>query len=154
MKYELKILDRDYLEDIIAFDEMCFGKGHWKTGDWKELIEDSRAVYYAFMDEEKIIAAAFIYNWKGEKDYIKLMNISVHPQYRKSGLASSLLEVIKQELKESGLNRIAGETRESNKAMQKVFESSGFTLNKIEPDCYTDPAESGYKYIFTAKKIQ
>ena len=75
----LKQLDSEYLETVMAFDKLNFPTDFWKTEDWKDLMEDERALYYAFLDEENLVANAFIYNWKGEKDYIKILNISVHP---------------------------------------------------------------------------
>ena len=41
------------------------------------------------MDGEKIVGDAFIYNWMGEKDYVKLMNFAIHPDYRRQGICKT-----------------------------------------------------------------
>ena len=47
----------------------------------------------------------------------------------------------------SGLRRICGETRESNRAMQKAFENCGYELKRVEKGYYQNPDESAYKYV-------
>ncbi|SHK42931.1 Acetyltransferase (GNAT) family protein [Hathewaya proteolytica DSM 3090] len=89
----------------------------------------------------------FTYNWKGEKDYVKIMNVAVHPEYRKQGFAHKLLNHVTEEMKKIGMSRFCGETRASNKAMQIVFEECGYKLNKVEEGYYNNPSESAYKYV-------
>ena len=78
---------------------------------------------------------------------MKIMNIAVHPAYRKQGLAQMLLNHVTQEMTVIGTKRFCGETRESNKAMQTTFEACGYFLNKIEEGYYDNPDESAYKYV-------
>ena len=80
------------IEAIIAFDKLCFPTDCWKRSDWEELLCDERAVYYAMTDGNRIVGDLFIYNWAGEKDYIKIMNLAVHPDYRCGGIAVRLIE--------------------------------------------------------------
>ena len=50
----LKQLDSEYLETVMAFDKLNFPTDFWKAADWKDLMEDERALYYAFLDEENL----------------------------------------------------------------------------------------------------
>lgn len=143
----LKELNAESIESIMAFDKFCFPTDFWKAEDWKDLLEDERAIYYALLDGEKIVGDVFIYNWKGENDYVKIMNLAVHPDYRKQGLAHRLLNHVTEEMKKLEMWRFCGETRASNKAMQKVFEDCGYKLNKIEEGYFEHPDESAYKYV-------
>lgn len=143
----IKELNAENIKSIINFDKLCFPKDYWKEEDWKDLLEDEKAIYYALLDGNKIVGDIFIYNWKGEKDYIKIMNIAVHPDYRKQGLAHKLLNHVTEEMKKLEMKRFCGETRASNKRMQKVFEDCGYKINVIEDDYYDNPNESAYKYV-------
>lgn len=143
----LQQLNVNRIEEIIAFDKACFPTDFWKETDWKDLLEDPRAIYYALTDDDKIVGDVFIYNWIGEKDYVKIMNISVHRDYRKQGFAHKLLNHAASEMGKLGMRRFCGETRASNKAMQRVFEDCGYSLNKIEDNYYQNPSESAYKYV-------
>lgn len=143
----LKQLNAEYLDKIIAFNKLNFPTDFWKAEDWKDLMEDERALYYAFLDGNDLVANIFIYNWKGEADYIKIMNVSVYHKYRGQGLACKLLNHIRDEMSMLGMKRFYGETRSSNKAMQAVFEKCGYRLNKIEEKYFQNPDESAYKYV-------
>lgn len=146
-----RILGINEIEAIIAFNKLCFGEDSWPRSDWEELLKDEKAVYYAVTDGNRIVGDLFIYNWQGEKDYIKLMNLAVHPNYRRRGIASGLLENAKKEMAAAGLVRVLGETRESNAAMRRAFEKCGYKLGSVEPDYFKNPAEAGCKYFFSAE---
>ena len=139
------------IEDIAAameFDKLCFPTDFWKEEDWKDLLEDERAIYWALCDGEKLVGDVFIYNWQGEKDYVKIMNIAVHPECRGRGLAKMLLGHVTTEMTKIGMKRFCGETRATNKAMQRVFEECGYRLDRMEEGYYEHPTESAYKYVF------
>ena len=137
--------------EIIGFNKLCFPKDFWKEEDWRELLEDPRAVYYALLDGDELVGNVFIYNWQGEYDYVKIMNLSVHPDRRGDGLAHRLLDHVTNEMTKLGMKRFCGETRSSNRAMQKVFEDCGYVLNRIEEGYFEDPLESAYKYVLEIK---
>lgn len=140
-------LDIGQIQAIIQFNHLCFPVDFWKTEDWEELLADERAIYYALMDGEKIVGDAFIYNWMGEKDFVKLMNFAIHPDYRRQGLAKRLLEHVTAEMSALGMKRFCGETRASNRAMQRTFERCGYRLNRMEENYYEKPPEGACKYV-------
>lgn len=73
---DIKVLDKQYIKSIYEFDLLCFPTDYWKLEDWKELLADDRAIYYSILDGNTIVGCIFIYNWQGEKDYVKIMNIT------------------------------------------------------------------------------
>lgn len=146
---EMKRLGLEHKAQVMDFNKLCFPLDPWEEAAWDELLSDERALYYALLDDEKLVAAIFLYNWQGEKDYLKIMELSVHPQYRKQGLARRLLQVAADDASKFGLCKICGETRQSNLPMQSAFASCGYTLNSVEEDYYDSPKESAYKYVLT-----
>ncbi len=82
------------------------------------------------------------------------MNIAVHPDYRKQGLAHKLMALVHEEMLSSGLNRICAETRASNKAMQKVFDDCGYKRTSIVENGYDNPQEDEYKYVFETEELK
>ena len=144
---EIKRLHIESIDEIIAFDKACFPTDFWKEEDWQELLSDPMAIYYALLDDTKIIGNVFIYNWQGEKDYVKIMNVAVDAGHRRQGFAHRLLHHAADEMTKLGMRRFCGETRASNLAMQRVFEDCGYFLNVIEENYYDNPTESAYKYV-------
>ena len=143
----IRIMTAENERELIAFNRLCFPTDYWKEEDWHDLLTDPRAVYYALLDGEELVGDVFIYNWQGELDYVKIMNLSVHPDYRGRGLAHRLLNHVAEVYAALGMKRFCAETRASNFAMQKVFDDCGYKLNKIEEDVFENPHESAYKYV-------
>ena len=149
--YTIKRLGIESLDSILELEKRCFAvPDRWKEADWRELLEDERAVYYAMTDGDKLIGNVFIYNWKGERDYVKIMNVSVHPDYRNRGVAGLLLNHVTEEMVRDGMRVFCGETRSTNTAMQKAFEKSGYHVNRVEEHYFHNPDESAWKYILNA----
>lgn len=144
---QIQKLGAERMKDIVAFDQLCFPDDFWKQEDWENLLRDERALYYALLDSDRIVGDVFLYNWKGEKEYVKLMNIAVHPDYRKQGLGERLLNCVEEQMKELGMGCCRGETRASNLPMQRLFEKMGYRLDRIEENYYQNPDESAYKYV-------
>lgn len=147
---EKKTLGIDDIEQIISFEHRCF-TDYWKKEDWIDLLQDERATYYAIFEDDKIVGNVFTYNWEGERDFLKIMNLAVDPEYRKQGVATKLMGYVMEEFNESTLDRICAETRESNISMQKIFEKCGYVFSKVEPYCYSNPDENGFKYVYTRR---
>ena len=148
--YTIKKLGIESLDAILALEESCFPvPDRWKPADWKELLDDNRAVYYAMTDADKLIGDVFIYNWKGEYDYVKIMNVAVHPDYRQQDVATRLLNRVTEDMKTDGMYRFRGETRSTNTAMQKAFESCGYKLDRVEEGYFHDPEEPAWKYLLS-----
>ena len=141
--------------EIIEFNRWCFSPAdRWSEADWAELLEDERALYYALLENGQIVGSIFLYDWQGERDFLKIMNLGVAPDRRGQGLACRLLQKAAEELKASTLARCCGETRESNLAMRRVFERCGYRLNKTEENYYENPTESACKYVLRREELE
>lgn len=110
MQLQIQVWDVSQAETIIRFNRKCFLTDLWKPEDWRELLADPRAIYYGAvdMDTGALAGNLFIYNWQGEQDYIKIMNLGVHPDYRGQGLAHRLLTHAAREMTALGMKRFAG----------------------------------------------
>ena len=96
----LQRLNKNDLPEIIAFNRRCFSPGgRWSGEDWTELLEDERAHYYALLENGQIVGNMFLYDWQGERDFLKIMNLGVAPDRRGQGLACRLLQKAAEELK-------------------------------------------------------
>ena len=96
----LQRLNKNDLPEIIAFNRRCFSPAdRWSEADWAELLEDERALYYALLENGQIVGSIFLYDWQGERDFLKIMNLGVAPDRRGQGLACRLLQKAAEELK-------------------------------------------------------
>ena len=134
------------INEIYAFESLCFPEGYTSMEIWTELLDDERTSVYAIKDKNELIAFASTYNWKGQHDYIKIMCLATHIDYRQMGNASRLMQHIIDESLKEGMYIFKAETRESNRKMQNVFNRFGYELAQRVEGYYDNPKETAYKY--------
>jgi ribosomal-protein-alanine N-acetyltransferase len=73
------------------------------------------------------------------EDEREVLNIAVHPEFRRSGIARALLEAEC----DRNLSYYFLEVRASNKTARAFYSVMGFTEAGVRPAYYEDPPESG-----------
>lgn len=141
------------LDDFFKALRVCFPGDIIDQQVWYDLFNDSRSFIYAIKSEEVIKASIAFYNWNGKGDYVKIMSIGTHPDYRKQGYAHKLMDSVIENMEAEGMTIFRGETRKSNLNMQRIFEDYGYEIfDKVE-NYYNNPSETAYKYnLNTGKK--
>lgn len=135
----------DY-EQILAFDKRCFPSNHWEVADWKELLLDPKTFVYAMKDKTHIVAFLALYDWGDEADYIKIMTLATHPDFRRQGLSRALLQYMLYQFPDKS-KVFKAETRLSNHAMQALFREYGFEITERIADYYDRPTEDALKVV-------
>lgn len=74
-------------------------------------------------------------------DEAHLLNLCIHPEYRRSGLAEYLLEHLVREARLGEASRLFLEVRPSNEGAVALYRKAGFRVIGRRPGYY--PAESG-----------
>jgi len=83
--------------------------------------------------KDRVVGYAII---DGSEDYYHLVSIAVHPEFRRTGVATGLLQALEEHLTHSGLVRL--EVRESNHAAIQFYVKHGFEKKDIVPGYYAD----------------
>lgn len=76
--------------------------------------------------------------WENE---LLIANLAVHPEYRRQGLAATLLAGILERAKRSGVASAVLDVRESNWGAIRLYQSLGFRVSGKRPGYYTSPKE-------------
>ena len=71
----------------------------------------------------------------------EILNIAVHPGYRRQGVASALLIAVLQTLRSSAVTRIFLELRASNLPARALYGHYGFVHSGFRKAYYRDPVE-------------
>ncbi|MBQ6832436.1 MAG: ribosomal protein S18-alanine N-acetyltransferase [Oscillospiraceae bacterium] len=77
-------------------------------------------------------------------DGADMMNIAVHPQYRKQGIAQRLIKELISLLQDRGVKCLALEVRASNKPAICLYQKLGFVQVGCRPGYYRNPKEDAF----------
>lgn len=70
-----------------------------------------------------------------------ILNLAVHPDFRKKGIAKTLVENILEELKETDCRFLYLEVRASNNVARELYEGFGFSVVGTRKKYYNKPEE-------------
>ena len=68
----------------------------------------------------------------------RIYSLNVHPEHRRKGIASSLMDTALDILEEKGYNNITLEVGINNQAAQNLYRSKGFIVDKKLSNYYTN----------------
>ena len=74
-------------------------------------------------------------------DETDMMNIAVHPDYRRQGIAIALIEALIDGLKQKGSHYLTLEVRTSNENARSLYKKLGFCEVGIRKNYYRNPKE-------------
>ncbi len=69
------------------------------------------------------------------------MNLAVHPDWKRKGIGSRLVEETLSISRDNGVNKVHLEVRQSNDQAKRLYEKFGFQVIAVRPNYYTHPRE-------------
>ncbi|MFQ6069317.1 MAG: ribosomal protein S18-alanine N-acetyltransferase [Candidatus Aminicenantales bacterium] len=82
----------------------------------------------------------YLIYWQVE-DEVHINNIAIHPDYRRKGIAETVLSKLFTEVSKKGIKRITLEVRPSNHAALSLYRKLGFVVLGLKRNYYTTPRE-------------
>lgn len=76
-------------------------------------------------------------------DETDMMNIAVHPDFRRKGIAEALVNALVSDLKELGSHCLTLEVRASNESAKALYKKLGFNHVGTRKNYYRHPREDG-----------
>ena len=139
----IRSMRKEDVLQITQIEKLSF-PSPWSCGIFSsELDRKNFAFYYVIEYQDEIIA--YIGYWKAANE-AHLVNMAVHPAFRRKGLGSKLLKYILEKAQNQGLNTITLEVRRFNLAAQRFYESFDFKKIAISPGYYVETGEDALVY--------
>lgn len=119
-------LDADALERIRA----DFPDHHWKLESANEFLADKNNFLITSKDAERVVGILIghrLARLDAAQAQVLLYEIDVHPDFRKRGIGSAMIQELKNLAKESGASEVWVITNKSNEAAMQLYEATGGT---------------------------
>jgi len=137
---DLKIVKacQDNIEDIVVIENLSFKIPWTKKSITDEILRNNTACYFCAVTGGRTVGYAGMWQVLDEGH---ITNIAVHPEFRKSGVGSMLMEALLREAEERGITALTLEVRKSNYSAQSLYRKYGFEDGGTRKAYYADNRE-------------
>lgn len=118
-------------------ESLCFSRP-WREDDFLHAASDEAYIGFVARFGKKVIGYAFANELLGEAEFLK---IAVLPEFRRSGVARTLMFATLDACRARGTSICFLEVRQSNEGAQRLYEGFGFSPIAIRKNYYEAPCE-------------
>lgn len=135
MRYIL--MENAHVEAIAALEKLCFNDP-WSVNSIASELSNPLSCWIVAMDGETLVGYVGSQSVLGWAD---MMNLAVHPDYRRQHIAEKLVESLIIQLKQNQVTCLTLEVRVSNMPAIGLYEKMGFSAVGRRPGYYHNPRE-------------
>ena len=130
-------MTQNHVAAIAELEKLCFSDPWSENSIAYELT--SRLSYWLVAQEEGVVVGYIgSQSVLGESD---MMNVAVHPEHRRKGIAEALIRALSYGLKDRGNVCLTMEVRASNDSAIALYDKLGFQQVGCRPNYYRNPKE-------------
>ena len=126
-----------HVAQVAQLEKLCFADP-WSEKSIASELGNIWSYWVVALDGERVVGYIGSQSSADESD---VMNVAVHPDYRRRGIAESLIDVLIQELKNRGSHALMLEVRDSNEPAIALYEKLGFQQVGLRKNYYHNPKE-------------
>ena len=126
-----------HVAEIALLEKICFSDP-WSERSVSSELENSLSHWLVAVEENRVCGYIGSQTVMGETD---MMNVAVHPDWRRKGIAEKLITVLISDLKTLGSHCLTLEVRSSNVAARSLYEKLGFSQIGLRKNYYRNPKE-------------
>ena len=128
----------EHVSQVAELEKLCFGTEAWSEKSVASELTNQLSLWLVALDGERVSGYVGSQSVLGESD---MMNVAVHPDYRRQGIAEKLCLVLVEALKEKGNHCLTLEVRASNEPAKALYEKLGFIQVGLRKNYYRNPRE-------------
>ena len=128
----------DHVPQVAELEKLCFGTEAWSEKSVASELTNPLSLWLVALDGDRVAGYVGSQSVQGETD---MMNIAVHPDYRRTGVAECLIECLIGELMDNGNHSLMLEVRVSNEPARNLYEKLGFQQVGLRKNYYRNPKE-------------
>ena len=130
-------MNEDHIRQIAELERLCFNDP-WSVKSIASELNNKLSLWLVAVDAETVVGYVGSQTVIGETD---MMNIAVHPAYRKKGIGTALINELIHELALRRSRSLMLEVRASNETAISVYMGLGFIEVGCRKNYYRNPRE-------------
>lgn len=142
-KLTIRNMREDDIPAVLKIEHISFGT-RWSRQSFLNAMYNKYSFLKVALFEENIIGYICA-------DYLhheaRILNLAVHPDFRRRGVATMLLNDIKSSLKNKGCVFLYLKVRESDTGAQQFYERLGFKIETVRKKYYGNPDEDALQMM-------
>ena len=135
IRYEL--MNEAHVAQIAQLERRCFSDP-WSENSIRSELTGRLSLWVVALDGDTVAGYVGSQSVLGESD---MMNVAVHPDFRRQGIAEALVNALVEQLKTIGSHCLTLEVRASNSPAIALYEKLGFEQVGRRPRYYHNPRE-------------
>ena len=126
-----------HVPQIAELEKLCFNDP-WSENSIASELDNRLSCWLVVIADDKVVGYVGSQTVLGETD---MMNIAIHPDYRKQGIATELISALIEALNERGSHSLMLEVRASNEPAKSLYLKMGFDVVGVRKNYYRNPRE-------------
>jgi ribosomal-protein-alanine N-acetyltransferase len=126
-----------HVDAVADLEAICFADP-WSANSVASELTNPLSCWLVALEADTVVGYIGSQTVMGETD---MMNVAVHPDHRRKGIAESLIRALVQKLKECESHCLTLEVRASNAPAIALYEKLGFTEAGRRRNYYRNPKE-------------
>lgn len=135
--FEIKIFSPEHISEAAEIERLCFSEP-WSEDALLYMCQSPNTYAVAVMIDGRLAAY-------GGCEFVppeaNIVNIATHPDFRRRGCASALIDALEEFLSSKGVDSIFLEVRVSNTPARALYEGKGFAVVGTRKNYYRFPTE-------------
>ena len=134
---EIVKMDESHVSPIAELEKICFSDP-WSENSIAYELTSHLSFWLVAVEDGTVVGYIGSQSVLGEAD---MMNVAVHPDHRRKGIAEALVNGLSRELKLRDNVCLTLEVRDSNAPAIALYEKLGFTQVGLRKNYYRNPKE-------------
>ena len=126
-----------HVPGVAELETLCF-RDPWSENSVASELDNALALWLVALDGDAVVGYVGSQTVMGETD---MMNIAVHPDHRRKGIAERLVNELVEKLKQRQSKCLTLEVRASNAPAKQLYEKLGFREVGCRKNYYRNPKE-------------
>lgn len=129
------------MQEVLAIESRSF-EFPWAEEDFISFLRQRNAIGMVADYRDRVVGYMV---YEIHKSRLHLVNIAVHPGFRREGVGKAMLDKLSSKLSSQRRVLISLHVRETNLDAQLFFKSCGFFATTVVHDFYDDTSEDAYR---------